>query len=151
MSESCLILCDPHGAHQAPLSMGFSRQECWSGLPFPPPGDLPDPGREPRSPTLQDSLPSEPVLVIAFKNQSNRLQQEWLFRSYQTQSLTRIEGRQFSREGRNWYWIMLTAWGMNHCWDHLIQSLLSQRKLEDKGNSLSGLGEAQSYIKSRYS
>ena len=33
-------------AHQAPLSMGFSRQECWSGLPSPPPGDLPDPGIE---------------------------------------------------------------------------------------------------------
>ena len=36
-------------AHQAPLSMGFSRQECWSGLPCPPPGDLPDPGIEPVS------------------------------------------------------------------------------------------------------
>ena len=44
-------------AHQAPLSMGFSRQEYWSGLPCPPPGDLPDPGIEPRSPALQvDSL-----------------------------------------------------------------------------------------------
>ena len=42
-------------------SMGFSRQEHWSGLPFPSPGDLPDPGIEPRSPTLQaDALPSEP-------------------------------------------------------------------------------------------
>ena len=48
-------------AHQAPLSMGFSRQEYWSGLPFPSPGDLPDPGIEPRSPTLQaDALTSEP-------------------------------------------------------------------------------------------
>ena len=37
-------------ARQAPLSMGFSRQEYWSGLPCPPPGDLPDPGIEPRSP-----------------------------------------------------------------------------------------------------
>ena len=36
-------------AHQAPLSIGFSRQECWSGLPSPPPGDLPDPGIEPSS------------------------------------------------------------------------------------------------------
>ena len=45
-------------AHQAPLSMGFSRQECWSGLPFLSPGDLPDPGIEPGSPALQtDSLP----------------------------------------------------------------------------------------------
>ena len=42
-------------------SMGFPRQEYWSGLPFPSPGDLPDPGIEPRSPTLQaDSLPAEP-------------------------------------------------------------------------------------------
>ena len=48
-------------AYQAPLSMGFSRQEYWSGLPFPSPGDLPDPGIEPRSPALQaDSLPSDP-------------------------------------------------------------------------------------------
>ena len=48
-------------AYQVPSSMGFSRQECWSGLPFPSPGDLPDPGIEPGSPTLQaDALPSEP-------------------------------------------------------------------------------------------
>ena len=48
-------------AHQAPPSMGFSRQEYWSGLPFPSPGDLPDPGIEPRSPVLQaDALTSEP-------------------------------------------------------------------------------------------
>ena len=47
-------------AHQAPLSMGFSRRVYWSGLPFPPPGDLPDSGIKPRSPDLQaDSLPSE--------------------------------------------------------------------------------------------
>ena len=37
-------------ARQAPLSMEFSRQEYWSGLPFPPPGDLPEPGMEPKSP-----------------------------------------------------------------------------------------------------
>ena len=37
---------------QAPLPMGFSKQECWSGLPFAPPGDLPDPGIEPASPAL---------------------------------------------------------------------------------------------------
>ena len=48
-------------AHQAPPSVGFSRQEHWSGLPCPPPGDLPDPGIEQESPALQaDSLPSEP-------------------------------------------------------------------------------------------
>ena len=48
-------------AHQAPLSMGFSRQEYWSGLLLPSPGDLPDPGIETRSPALEaDFLPSEP-------------------------------------------------------------------------------------------
>ena len=48
-------------AYQAPWSMGFSRQECWSGLPFLSPGDLPDPGIKPESPALQaDALPSEP-------------------------------------------------------------------------------------------
>ena len=48
-------------AHQAPLSMGFSRQEHWSGLPLLSPGDLPNPGINPPSPALQaDSLPSEP-------------------------------------------------------------------------------------------
>ena len=46
---------------QAPLSMGFSRQEYWSVLPFPSPGDLPDPGIKPKSPALQaNSLLSEP-------------------------------------------------------------------------------------------
>ena len=49
-SKSCPTLCTPWTvAHQAPLSMGFSRQEHWSGLPFPFPGDLPDPGTEPVS------------------------------------------------------------------------------------------------------
>ena len=48
-------------AHQAPQSMEFSRQEYWSGSPFPSPGDLPIPGIEPGSPALQaDALPSEP-------------------------------------------------------------------------------------------
>ena len=49
-------------AYQAPLSMGFSRQEYWSVLPFPSPGYLPDPGIKPRSPILQaDALTSEPL------------------------------------------------------------------------------------------
>ena len=52
-----VTLCDP----ATPPSMGFSRQEYWSGLPFPSPGDLPNPGIESRSPALQeDSLPPEP-------------------------------------------------------------------------------------------
>ena len=52
-------------AYQAPPSMGFSRQEYWSGLPFPPPGYLSDPGIEPGSPTSQaDALTSEPPGMI---------------------------------------------------------------------------------------
>ena len=48
-------------AYQVPPSMGFSRREYWSGLPFPSPGDFPDPGIEPGSPALRaDALPSEP-------------------------------------------------------------------------------------------
>ena len=48
-------------AHQAPPSMGFSRKEYWSGLPFPSPGDFPNPRIEPRSPAFQaDTLTSEP-------------------------------------------------------------------------------------------
>ena len=59
IAQSCLILCNPWSvAHQAPLSMGFFSQEYSTGLPFPSPGDLPDPGIEPRSPASQgDSLP----------------------------------------------------------------------------------------------
>ena len=49
-------------AYEASQSMGFSRQECWSGLPFPSPGDLPNPGNEPGSPALRaEALPSEPT------------------------------------------------------------------------------------------
>ena len=63
VAQLCSTLCNPMDcvAHQAPLSMEFSRQECWSGLPFPSPEDLPDPGIEPKSSALQaDSLLSEP-------------------------------------------------------------------------------------------
>ena len=61
VAQSCSTLCNPWtGACQAPLFMEFSRQEYWSRLPFPSPGDLPKPGIEPRSLTLQaDFLPSE--------------------------------------------------------------------------------------------
>ena len=67
-------------AYQAPPSMGFSRQEYWSGLPFPSPRDLPDPGVEPGSPALQaDTLTSEPphrnieILLSVDKSQLNYL------------------------------------------------------------------------------
>ena len=60
-------------AYQAPPTMGFSRQEYWSGLLFPSPGDLPNPGIEPGSPTLEaDALTSEPPgmygIIVAIKS-----------------------------------------------------------------------------------
>ena len=59
VTKSCPTPCDPSDcSHQASLSMGFFRQEYWSGLPLPPPGDLPDPGIKPASPAFQmNSLP----------------------------------------------------------------------------------------------
>ena len=63
VTQSCPTLCDPMDCKPARLlcPWGFSRQEYWSGLPCPPPGELPNPGIKPRSPALQaDSLPSEP-------------------------------------------------------------------------------------------
>ena len=59
VTQSCVTLWTV--PHQAPPSMGFSRKEYWSGLPFPSPRDLPDSGIEPGSPALQaDALPSKP-------------------------------------------------------------------------------------------
>ena len=61
-AQSCLTFCGLRDCgHQAPLSMRSSRQEYWSGLSFPSPGHVPNPGIEPRSPTLQEeALSSEP-------------------------------------------------------------------------------------------
>ena len=63
VTQLCPTLVTPWtAARQAPLSMGFSKQKYWSELPFPPPGDLPNPGTEPGSPAWQaDSLLTEPA------------------------------------------------------------------------------------------
>ena len=59
--QSCPTLCKPMDYSPPVSSVGFSRQEYWSGLPCPPPGNLPNPGDEPRSSALQaDSLPTKP-------------------------------------------------------------------------------------------
>ena len=77
--QSRPTLCDPMNvAHQALLSMGFSRQEHWNGLPFPSPGDLPDPRIEPVSLALQaDSLPTEPPGKLIEKCFLFTLPSEW--------------------------------------------------------------------------
>ena len=76
VTQSCPTL----QSHQAPLSMRFSWRKCWSGLPFPPPGDLPDPGMETKSPTspaLQvDSLPCALIYDIYF-SLSDLLHSAW--------------------------------------------------------------------------
>ena len=66
VAQSYPTLCDPWTiTYQAPHSMGFSRQNDWSGLPFSSPGDLPDPGVEPGAPVLQaDTLMSEPKVYF---------------------------------------------------------------------------------------
>ena len=70
-SRVCLLGTPLPGAHQAPLSIEFSRKEYWSGLPFPSPGDLPDPGIEHGSPALQaDALPPEPSREGTLTNRS---------------------------------------------------------------------------------
>ena len=63
VAKVCPTLCDPGGCSlpRVPLSMGLSRQECWGGLPFPPPGDPPDSGMELQAPAWQaDSFTTEP-------------------------------------------------------------------------------------------
>ena len=74
-------------AYQAPPFMGFSRQGYWSGLPFPSPGDLPDPGIEPGSPALEaDALTSEPPgkpqYVIATNNTKLTLTRRYVLLSF---------------------------------------------------------------------
>ena len=65
VTQLCLTLCDPMGS----LSMGFSRQGYWSGLPFPSPEDLPNPEIEPGSPTLQaDASLSEPLAITKWSH-----------------------------------------------------------------------------------
>ena len=67
--------------------MGFTRQEYWSVLPFPSPGDLPNPGTEPRSPTLQaDSLPAEPQGKAKNTGVSSLSLLQWIFLTQESNS-----------------------------------------------------------------
>ena len=83
--KSCLTLYNTWTvACQAPLSMGFPRQEYWSGLPFPSPGDLPDPGIKPMSPALQAASSSLHHLGIQTSNSTSRF---WMLQELQKQIL----------------------------------------------------------------
>ena len=80
VASVCLFVTQWTGVRQASLSMGFSRQEYWSGLPFPSPGDLPDPGIKPQSPALwEDSLP--------LNHQGHPTCKDWQSRGIKTQPL----------------------------------------------------------------
>ena len=88
-------------AHQAPPSMEFSRQEYWSGVPFPSAGDLPNPGIEPGSPTLwADTLLSEPP-GNPKKWERKSLSRVWLFATPWTVAHQAPQSMEFSRQE---YW-----------------------------------------------
>ena len=105
--------------YQASLSMGFSRQEYWSGLAFPSPGDLPDPGIEPRSPALQaDALPSEPPPYNPFST----LQPWWTFKKSKPDHVTlllnhwclakalKVQTPSYGLHGLTWFEPCLPLW-----------------------------------------
>ena len=105
-AQSCVVFAIPWAvARQAPLSMGFFRQEYWSGLPFPSPGDLPRPGIEPGSPALQaDSLPAAPPGKPNIRSTICRID-SWGMLLYRPGGSARCRvmaergGRRFKREG----------------------------------------------------
>ena len=85
-------------AYRAPPSMGFSRQEYWSGLPFPSPGVLPNPGIKPGSPVLwADALPSEPQVSIKLDHPS-----QWLTEKLQSEVWKRHQGNP-TRKPTRWH------------------------------------------------
>ena len=80
--------------YQAPPSMGFSRQEYWSGLPFPSPGDLPNPRIEPGSPALQaDALTSEPAKSEGCQGRASLVVQWLRFRTFSAEGEGSIPGQ----------------------------------------------------------
>ena len=84
-------------AYQAPPSMGFSRQEYWSGLPLPSPGDLPDPGIEPGSPALQaDSLHCRQV---PFEPPGKHTAITWVNLEHETSSTLESNKRRYRQHG----------------------------------------------------
>ena len=88
-------------AHQAPQSLGFSRQEYWSGLPFPSPGELPDPGIEPRSPALRaDALTSEPPWKQICENNQQYQPKTFSFKMYYLEKVAILSSIKLRRQYR---------------------------------------------------
>ena len=104
VAHTRLVVSDslrPYGlyvAYQAPLSMGFSRQEYWSGLPFPSPGDLPDPGIKPAAPTIAVTFfTTEPP-----GQRANRKEQEPLSIQEGSQAIPRLLPPPLQPRGSRW-------------------------------------------------
>ena len=118
--QSCLTLCYPinYVAHRAPLSMGFSRQEYWSGLPCPPPGDLPDPGIKP-------TILMSPELAGGFLTASATWEARWEEKKW-------YEGKQQQQKMR-WYMGIFLPWQKLHsltCISPYFVFPISTRKTE---------------------
>ena len=121
--QSCLTLWPPWTvARQASLSMGFSRQEYWSGLPFPSPGDLPDPGIKPGSPALEaDALTSETkyrgMRLVSTLREPEVTEGLWARKSIRGSAGDRLEWR------RNWGRGDLVLW-----WEKTIETAENTRE-----------------------
>ena len=130
-------------AYQATLSMGFSRQEYWSGLPFPSPGDLPDPGIDPGSPALQaDALTSEPAGDHLLSTDHTHLHRHLLvWRSPHPHPLlstlppgVSLWGGYFNMSslwGYIWWFFLETlgflAWRLSFCWEQTTTEPVTDR------------------------
>ena len=109
VAQSCLTLCNPWTiACQAPLSLGFSRQESWSGLPFPFPGDLPDLGMEFASPALAGrfhTLSHQVITLSLMRPQLVRSKASWISKGFSAcMLLTHLPSSQgpYSEDEVNW-------------------------------------------------
>ena len=128
-------------AHQAPLSMGFSRQEYWSGLPCPPPGDLPDPGIKPESPALAGKFFTKRAtrealdhLLSHKKEKKNSLAATWM----DLESVILSEVRQTEKDK---YDITSLIYGIYNKW-YKGTCLQNRDRVTDVENKLMVTGEA---------
>ena len=151
--KSCLILVTPWiGARQAPVSTGFSRQEYWSGLSFPCPGDLPDPGIEPWSPALQaDSLPTEPrgnpikLTTLQLKKKkgnpaTSRKESNWISLSLLRKAVHLRPSRSLA-SWSNWIYLAGHWWtGCSSYWWHSYPSMKHSGRGLAHQQGLSGRG-----------
>ena len=128
-------------AHQAPLSMGFSRQEYWSGLPFPSPGDLPDSGIQPVSPALAAGFfTTEPP---------GKSPGSWCLSGHMVPCWLSWGVRHFSVQKWQWHWVVVSRYSFLFTWKD-SQVLLKDHSLYCIQHSLSEYRLAKKVQKSFY-